>query len=81
MNIAINVWRYGSVVSGTLRWIEGHFTGWEYFKMWPFKKAVRAMFARVKFDLEVANALGYHSVEGDVTPYVIVRQLLFPVSE
>lgn len=37
MNMAINHWRYGSVHASTMAWIRDQFTGWAYYKMWPFK--------------------------------------------
>lgn len=40
MNIAVNIWRHGSVKQETKDWIAGCFTGWQYYKMWPFPKTV-----------------------------------------
>lgn len=40
MSIAINIWRHGSIQDTTREWIAGCFTGWTYYKMWPFKKSV-----------------------------------------
>lgn len=81
MNIAINVWRYGSLASGTVQWIVEHFTGWEYFRMWPFPKRIRRDLRKIESDLVHGGALTPEAIEGDDDPYVIVRQLLFPVSE
>ena len=80
MNIAINVWRYGSVVSGTLRWIERHFTGWEYYKMCWHKGPIRQSLVSVGDGL-TENRLTDAEVEGDTAPFLIVRQLLFPVGD
>jgi hypothetical protein len=41
MSMAVNYWRYGSVLDTTKRWIEEKFTGPDYYFMWPFKKMVR----------------------------------------
>ena len=41
MSMACNLWRYGGVEEDTLKWIEDQFTGWGYYKMWPFKSEVR----------------------------------------
>lgn len=37
MNMAINYWRYGSVRAETMEWVRDRFTGWDYYKMWPFR--------------------------------------------
>jgi len=37
MNLAVNFWRYGSINPSTVEWIAKQFTGWGYYKMWPFK--------------------------------------------
>lgn len=37
MTMAMNLWRYGSVQEWTITWIVKEFTGWPYYKMWPFK--------------------------------------------
>lgn len=80
MNMAINVWRYGSVVPGTVLWISKHFTGWEYYRMCWRKGPIRKSILRIA-DVLVENRLTDAEVEGDTTPFLIVRQLLFPVSE
>ena len=36
MSMAINFWRYGTVSEDTKVWITENFTGWSYYKMWPF---------------------------------------------
>jgi len=37
MSMAMNYWRYDSIRPGTKEWVSKRFTGWEYYKMWPFK--------------------------------------------
>jgi len=45
MSIAINIWRHGSVLDSTKENIENNFTGWNYYKMWPFKETVKKWIA------------------------------------
>ena len=33
----MNYWRYGGVADETVQWITQQFTGWPYYKMWPFR--------------------------------------------
>jgi len=40
MNIAINLWRHGSVKQETRDWLTKIFTGSDYYFMWPFKKDI-----------------------------------------
>jgi len=40
MNIAINIWRHGSIKDDTRQDLVEKFTNWDYYKMWPFEKAV-----------------------------------------
>jgi hypothetical protein len=41
MNIAINMWRHGGIKQETRDWIEKMFTGWDYYRMWPYPVDVR----------------------------------------
>jgi len=41
MNLAINIWRHGSLLPETKDWITEMFMGWSYYKMYPFPKSVR----------------------------------------
>lgn len=81
MNMAQAHWRYGDIIQGQKEWIAKHFTGPDYFYMWPFRQQVMLSLSRVEWGLNHKGALSRESVEGGVAPYVIVRQLLFPVSE
>jgi len=45
MNIAINIWRHGSLREDTREWITEAFTGWPYYKMWPFPSVIRGWIA------------------------------------
>jgi|GEM_PF-1262314 len=81
MNMAQAHWRYGGIILGQKEWIARHFTGPEYFYMWPFRTRIMRDLARVEWDLDHGGALKPETVEGDVTPYVIVRQLLFPLPD
>ena len=40
MNVAANYWRYDTVQKATIEWIAGHFVGWEYYKMWPWRRDI-----------------------------------------
>ncbi len=40
MNIAINIWRHGSIKDETREWLKETFTGWEYYRMWPYPDSV-----------------------------------------
>lgn len=48
MNIAINIWRHGSLREDTREWIVEVFTGWPYYKMWPFPSVVREWIADIE---------------------------------
>lgn len=58
MNVAIDYWHYGSVQVSTLAWIATHFTGWDYYKMWPFKKNVMDRLSDVVDEIK-QNQVGY----------------------
>lgn len=40
MNVAINVIKYGDINDETRKWLKEAFSGWSYYKMWPFEKTV-----------------------------------------
>jgi len=62
MNIAINIWRHGSVHKDTRAWLEEIFSGWEYYRMWPFKDDVRQW-----IDATEKEVYAIDSVEADKT--------------
>lgn len=37
MSACMNLWRYDNISKSTIDWIIEQFTGWAYYKMWPFK--------------------------------------------
>jgi hypothetical protein len=41
MNIAINMWRYGSVTAETINSIADEFAGWSYYRMWDRKDVMK----------------------------------------
>lgn len=41
MSMACNYWRYGSITNTQIEWIAKHFTGPDYYFMWPFEGNVR----------------------------------------
>jgi len=61
MNIAVNIWRHGSLREETREWIESMFTGWTYYKMWPFKASVREMLEG--YEKSVYNIDAIHAEE------------------
>lgn len=43
MSMAVVAWESGSISDSTKESIAESFTGWSYYKMWPFKRAVRKL--------------------------------------
>jgi hypothetical protein len=41
MSMAINAWKHGNVNPSTVEWIVEQFTGWSYYRMWPYEKGMR----------------------------------------
>lgn len=66
MSMALNQWRYGGVQADMITWVVGHFTGWAYYRMWPFKDDVLS---------RVINTLN-KVVEDLPAPYENVHRLL-----
>jgi len=48
VSLGVNYWRYGNLTQRNKDWIALQFTGWPYYKMWPFKKGM----ARKMDDIE-----------------------------
>lgn len=40
MSMAINFWRYNTISQSTIDWIANEFTGWSYYRMWPYKEDI-----------------------------------------
>ncbi len=51
MNMVINVWRHGSIRRSTIEWIVDHFTGPDYFFMWPFRKGMTERVVEVEGEI------------------------------
>lgn len=67
MSMAVNFWRYGSVTDDTMKWIAEEFTGWSYYKMWPYEKDMTRRLAEALSRIE-KNQLG--------SPYFEVRKFV-----
>ncbi len=72
MNMLVNMWRYGSVRTGTIEWIAKKFTGPDYFFMWPFRKNVQERIT------EIEGAITFRTIfQGEAgEPYTEVFELL-----
>jgi hypothetical protein len=42
MSMAVNAWRHGGVLNGSVDGFLGIFTGADYYFMWPFRKGMKA---------------------------------------
>ena len=77
MSMALNFWRYGSIVSGTRKWIADYFVGWEYYRMSRDRQDVMARLARFEFGLKEWRdhewPLTASYAEGDPSPFHLVR--------
>ena len=63
MNMAVNIWRHGSLREDTKVWIKEVFVGWAYYKMWPFKKEVDAWLddsERMVYSIDSLQNKGVH---------------------
>jgi hypothetical protein len=56
MSMAMNYWRYGSIQDSTIKHITSQFTGWPYYKMWPFKEDMRLRMKQAVIDIESGSA-------------------------
>lgn len=72
MSLAVDYWRYGSVDEATKVWIAGHFTGWDYYRMWPNALAVRVEIDRVISDLQAGTYVNWK----DSKPFTSVKLLI-----
>lgn len=52
MSMAVNHWRYGDVHDTTKDWMVQHFTGSDYYFMWPFKNDMRRRLYDAEFRLD-----------------------------
>ena len=83
MNIAINMWRHGSVTSETMTAILKEFTGLSYYRMWPNKKDVEKW-----MEESIARIRNIDSIKrddetilGDSDAYADVYDLLTGIEE
>lgn len=58
MNIAINIWKHGAVMESTREWIEEVFCGWDYYKMWPFRRDIQEWIAETERRVYAIDAVG-----------------------
>jgi len=75
MNMAVNYWRYGVVRQKTKDWIIEKFTGWEYYRMWPWESDVNSWLTRacaqVRYEL-----FGMESISGrSGRPYQLAKEM------
>lgn len=55
MNAAMNFWRYGSITDSTIEWVVEEFTGWAYYKMWPFKKSMTRRYKKAVEEIKTGD--------------------------
>jgi hypothetical protein len=77
MNLALNFWRYGSILQQTQDWIADFFVGWEYYRMSWDRQDVLARLDRFEFALKEWRdyewPLTATCAEGDSSPFHLVR--------
>lgn len=62
MNIAISIWRHGSLNDETREWLGEVFSEWVYYRMWPDKDNIREWIGQVEKETYAIN-----SVDNDKT--------------
>jgi len=45
MTMAVAAWKHGNVKPDMTEWVAKEFTGWTYYKMWPYKKSTKRRLA------------------------------------
>ena len=63
MSMAVNHWRYGDVKDSTKDWIVGHFTGPDYYFMWPFKEDMKVKVYGAESKLDAGTILQWKHSE------------------
>lgn len=58
MSMAVNMWRYGTVLESTKDALVGKFCKWSYYKMWPFEETVRGWFNDAERRIYNIDAVG-----------------------
>jgi hypothetical protein len=76
MNLAVNFWRYGSINNSTLEWIVEHFTGWPYFKMWPYENDARRRLVNLKLAIEDGRIRREDLEGGSPIPFALTEDLI-----
>lgn len=68
-NLAIEAWEDGQVSQETKDWMAKKFTGWAYYRMWPFKKSIERKIQNLTDKAESGDLLK----EDGSYPYKMIR--------
>lgn len=58
MSLGVNYWAYGGLTQHSKDWVASQFTGWAYYKMWPFKGDTKKIVDAIEEKL-IANHLDW----------------------
>lgn len=72
MTCAVQFWSRGYVPASTREFIEKQFTGWNYYRMWPFAEDVRSRLQAVERTIRTGEIC--EGTSG--VPYKVVRDLM-----
>lgn len=73
MSLALNIWRYGSVKDSSLEYIKNHFTGWNYYLMWPFSDDIDGLLEKAVRDIEYKKVFDYPNSEPFHEAYSFIK--------
>jgi len=76
MNLAVNFWRHGSIRESSFDWIIPKFTGWDYYRMWPYENDVRRRLVNLKLAIEDGRIRHEDQEGGTAIPYALVEDLI-----
>jgi hypothetical protein len=79
MGMAINIWRHGDLKKATEEWIVEHFTGWDYYRMWPFSGDVNEWIEEYKgyiSNIDCVGERGGDTIFDQSDAYLDVYELL-----